>query len=124
MIDDKPSLEEALEHYGVLGMRWGVRTRTRSAYGEAKAKERQRKAARRPDRVVGRQITSFASDPRSAVTVAGIIAVGVAYSQSPHAQAAMRASMSNVGKVASNKTAQRAVVKVLKGAGKVYIRAR
>lgn len=36
MINDKPSLEEVVEHYGVKGMRWGVRKADRAARRKSK----------------------------------------------------------------------------------------
>lgn len=49
----KPDLDEAIEHYGVLGMKWGVRKaeknageRTRQAINEFKTLEAQRKNAK------------------------------------------------------------------------------
>lgn len=35
--EEKPSLEDALEHYGVKGMHWGVRKKRDSGGGEPKA---------------------------------------------------------------------------------------
>lgn len=44
-VDEKPSLEEALEHFGIKGMRWGVRRDPRNV--ASRARDRQgRRAAR------------------------------------------------------------------------------
>jgi len=120
MIDEKPSFE----HHGVKGMHWGVRTRTQSSYGEAKAREKERVASLKPSRVISRKISEVTGDPRSAVTFASVAAVGVAFTQSPQAKAAMKISMSNVGKAAGNRNVQRITFKALKGAGKLYMKTR
>jgi len=50
--DKKPSLEEALEHYGVMGMKWGVR-RDQAALDKASGRPNNSRSARAAVRNVG-----------------------------------------------------------------------
>lgn len=123
--DEKPSLEETLEHHGIKGMHWGVRIRGRSAYGEAKAAERQQARDKQFHRVVARKTNEIVSDPRSAITFGTTAAVGVAFMHSTPGKAVMKTSLKKAGTVAAtNKDVQRTVFKILKGGIKLYIKAR
>lgn len=122
--EEKPTLEDALQHFGVKGMHWGV-IRNRSSYGQAKAAERQAIRDRKPSRVIARKVTEIVSDPRSAVTFGATAAIGTAFLHSPSGKAVMKTSMKKAGKVAAtNKDVQRTVFKVLKGGVKIYLKVR
>lgn len=117
--EEKPSLDE-LVHFGVKGMHWGVRSRTRSAYGEAKAKQHELAVASRPARVAARKVTEVVGDPRSAVTFATTIGLGVLLIKSPGARSMMKTSVTGVAKAANTKRGRKVTLQILKGAGHVY----
>lgn len=104
--DDKPPLDEALlKHFGVKGMRWGVKKT--EIHDQAKAKTQQ-------------TLKRASLEYETAATVAGVALVGLAFANSPKAQAAMKLPTAIAVKYMRTKEHRQKVYRAIRKTGVLY----
>jgi hypothetical protein len=100
-----------LEHFGIKGMRWGVRREELSSDIQGKAKSKASTTLRKASR-----------EYETMATVATVGALGVAYLNSHRAQVVMKTSTKYTARYMAKRENRKKVYRVIRKAGILYAR--